>query len=121
MARLGTLSMTTRYLSDNEQAACSLGKRVGIADVFGVLAMLPSAVGVLCVITRANLSALSLAVVTVLFLVCTISSLSAMLISFWMRRPALVWSVRLTASAWLGVCAYIGVSFVAQLAGFSGR
>ncbi len=38
--------------------------------------ILPAAIGVLCIVARANLSVLSLAAVSILFLVCLISSLA---------------------------------------------
>ena len=113
--------MTIRYLTDNAQAANYSEKRIRIIDLMGVVTVLPAAMGVLCAIARVNLSVLSLAAITVLFLVCIISSLTGILTSFWMRPSRLAWSVRLTGIAWLGVCAYIAVAFVLQLAGFSGR
>lgn len=113
--------MTTRYLSDSDRTADFSGKRIRLIDVASIVTVLPAAIGVLCAVTQANLSVLSLAAITILFLVCTISALAAILTSFWMRPSGLAWSVRLTGVAWLGVCAYIGASFVFQLAGFSGR
>lgn len=115
--------MSTKTLSSNDDPAAfdSPKWKIRFVDVAGVAMALPSALGVLCVLARANLSVLSLAAISILFLVCLISSLGGILISFWMRSPLLAWGVRFTGVAWLGVCGFIAVTFVLQLAGFSGR
>jgi uncharacterized membrane protein len=115
--------MTTKAFSSHESSVDfeQSGKRIHLVDVAGIAMILPAAIGVLCIVSRANLSVLSLAAVSILFLVCLISSLAGILTSFWMRGPVFAWGVRLAGIAWLGVCLYIAGTFVLQLAGFSGR
>lgn len=87
-------------------------------NMAGIIAVLPAALGVSCVVGRVNLSLLSLANVSLLFLICVVSALAGLFLSCWMPAKPLARSVQAAGGAWLAFCVWTGGAFVWRLADF---